>query len=254
MVSQDPPPVRARIGLIIPSSNRLSEPQFRRYTPPAVETHVTRLRMTGPHHAPLADLLPRIEEAAQALRDADCDIVVFHCTASSMEAGLEAERRVVDLIQQATGRPACTTATAILAAFQALGARKVVLMTPYSQEANAHEIAFLGEAGLEVVRDRALALGGSDAYVSALPALWLRTAEEERDPRAEAYFLSCTNIHSLEIIQELEARLGRPVVASNQATLWYCLRALGLADRVPGLGQLFEHGLVPTPILEPSAT
>lgn len=251
---ENPPPVRARLGLIIPSSNRLTEPQFRRFAPPGVETHVTRLRLTGPHRVPLGDLYPRIVEAAQALADARCDIVVFHCTASAMEAGLEAERRVVDLIQDATGRQACTTATAVLAAFQALGARRLVLVSPYTQETNQHELAFLAEADLEVLRDRALALGGSDAYIAAPPALWLRVTEEERDPRAEAYFLSCTNIHSLEVVPELEARLDRPVVASNQATLWYCLRALGLPDHVPGLGQLFEHSLPPTPTLQPSAT
>ena len=42
------------IGLIIPSSNRLTEPQFHRYAPPGVGIHVTRLRMTGKWHKPLA--------------------------------------------------------------------------------------------------------------------------------------------------------------------------------------------------------
>ena len=58
------PPLRARVGLIIPSSNRLSEPQFQRYAPSGVQLHVTRLRMTGPHKAPLDELLPRIADAA----------------------------------------------------------------------------------------------------------------------------------------------------------------------------------------------
>jgi maleate isomerase len=84
--------VRARIGLIIPSSNRLTEPQMRRYAPPGVEIHVTRLRMTGATHVPLDQLMPRIVEATLALADARCDVIVFHCTASSMEAGLEGER------------------------------------------------------------------------------------------------------------------------------------------------------------------
>src|SRR5262245_8516690 len=112
-------PVRARIGLIIPSSNRLTEPQFHRYAPAGVEPHVTRLRMTGEHHAPLPELLPRIAEAAGTLADAKCDVIVFHCTGSSMEAGLAAEREVIATIEHATGRRATTTASAILAAFGA---------------------------------------------------------------------------------------------------------------------------------------
>src|SRR5919197_4942029 len=88
------PPVRARIGLIVPSSNRITEPQMRQYAPAGVEVHVTRLRMTGASHVPLADLMPRIIDATAALDDARCDVIVFHCTASSMEAGLSGERRV----------------------------------------------------------------------------------------------------------------------------------------------------------------
>src|SRR5579864_912941 len=94
--------VRARIGLIIPSSNRLTEPQMRRYAPPGVEVHVTRLRMTGASHVPLAELVPRIVEATLSLDDARCDPIVFHCTASSMEAGLEGDRRVLEAMRSAS--------------------------------------------------------------------------------------------------------------------------------------------------------
>lgn len=79
---------QARIGLIIPSSNRLTEPQFHRYAPPGVGIHATRLRMTGKWHRPLKHLKEAIAEAAAALSDVRPDIIVFHCTASSMEDGL----------------------------------------------------------------------------------------------------------------------------------------------------------------------
>src|SRR5712691_8254443 len=115
-----PPEVRTRIGLIIPSSNRLTEPQMRRYAPRDVKIHVTRLRMTGPSHVPLAQLMPRIVEATLALADARCDVIVFHCTASSMEAGLAGERHVLDAMRGATPSHVTTTGSAILAALQSL--------------------------------------------------------------------------------------------------------------------------------------
>src|ERR671934_1231534 len=93
------PPVRARIGLIVPSSNRITEPQMRRYAPAGVEVHVTRLRMTGASHVPLADLVPHVVEAVRALDDARCGVVVFHCTASSMEAGVGGGRRGADPVR-----------------------------------------------------------------------------------------------------------------------------------------------------------
>lgn len=229
--------VAARIGLIIPSSNVLSEPQFRRYAPAGVQVHVTRLRMTGRQHVPVADLMPRIEEASLALADAGCDVIVFHCTASSTEGGVDGDRRVVEKIREATGKLATTTASALTAAFQALGVHRLILVTPYVQATNDHEIAYLKEAGLLVLRDRALALGGG-TYPSTPSSTWIRATEQMADERADAYLLSCTNIQVPEVVDTLEQRLGRPVVASNLATLWHCLRLLGRDDALHGLGRL----------------
>lgn len=240
-MSDDGRTPRARIGLIIPSSNRLTEPQFHQYCPSGVVPHVTRLRITQPPRRLPLEMLDEIREAATLLAHAKCDITVFHCTGSSMEAGLDAERQVVDAIAQTTGRQATSTASALLEAFRALGARRLVLVSPY--RGNDHEIDFLREAGLEVLHDRALALDGSDGLCSAPAELFLQATLEEADPDADAYFISCTNIRSPEVVAELEARLGRPVVTSNQATLWYCLRACGVSDVVPGLGTLFTLGL-----------
>jgi maleate isomerase len=237
------PPVRARVGLIVPSSNRLSEPQFQRFLPAGVQLHVTRLRMTGQHSVPLDELMGRIEEAALTLADAKCDVIVFHCTGSAMADGLAAERRVIDAIGRVTERRATTTASAILEAFRALGARKLVMVSPYVQATNDDEIDFLRQAGLTVLRDRAADVGGSDMYVATPPSFWLEATRELAHPEADAYFLSCTNIHSLDVIEDLERELDRPVVTSNQATLWYCLRLLGLPDAVPGLGWLMRLGL-----------
>jgi maleate cis-trans isomerase len=120
-----------RIGLIIPSSNRLTEPQFYQYAPPAVGIHVTRLRMTGKWHRPLGELKPAIAEAAAALSDVKPGIVVFHCTASSMEEGLAGEAGVIETISRASGCPTITTGQAIAEALKYLGIKKLVLISPY---------------------------------------------------------------------------------------------------------------------------
>ena len=75
----------ARVGLIIPSSNRMVEDEMNHAFPPGVRAHVTRLRMTGDNRMPLDQLLPRVEEAARTLVDARCEVVAFHCTANSMD-------------------------------------------------------------------------------------------------------------------------------------------------------------------------
>lgn len=242
-MSDAPPAVKARIGLIIPSSNRLTEPHMHRYAPPGVEIHVTRLRMTGAHHVPLAELLPRVIEAALALADARCDVIVFHCTASSMEAGLAGERQVLDAMRRATPGHVLTTASATLAAMRALDVSRVVLISPYVDATHQHEVEFLTEAGLTIVGGRALGLAGGDEYLSVSPADWLRIGQEEMRPDADSVFLSCTNIHSPQVIEPLERLIDRPVIASNQAVLWHALHLCNLDSQVPTLGRLFQCDL-----------
>lgn len=236
----DIPVVRARVGLIVPSSNRLTEPHMRSYAPPGVEAYVTRLRMTGAHHVPLAELLPRIVEATAALADAQCDVIVFHCTASSMEAGLDGEALVLQAMRSVTQASVATTASACLAALRALELRRIALFSPYVAATHQHEVEFLEQAGIEVMGGRYLGLRGGDEYINVAPGEWLRMGVQETPDTADGVFLSCTNIHSLPVIDALEQRLQKPVVTSNQAVLWYALRQAGLAENVAGLGRLFR--------------
>lgn len=229
---------QGRIGLIIPSSNRLTEPQFHAYAPRDVGVHVTRLRMTGEWHRPLAELRGAVEEAAGALSDTKPDVIVFHCTASSMEDGLAGEERVVEWIRGAGGRPAMTTGQAVTEALTALAVRKLVLISPYVEATNRLELRYMREAGFEVVHELGLGLPGSDAYVEVTPDRWLEIACDNRRPEADGYFLSCTNTRMIEVIEAAEQRLARPVVSSNQAALWACLRRMGRSASFPGLGRL----------------
>jgi len=228
-----------RIGLIIPSGNRLTEPQFHRYAPENVGVYVTRLRMTGRWRKPLSDLKKDLSQAAAALSDTKPGLIVFHCTANSMENGLRGEAELVETIQQASGCPTITTAQAIREAFNQLQLQSLVLISPYVEETNAHEIRYLSEAGFTVLHDVGLALE-SDLYGSVTPEEWIRIAKENMRPEADGCFLSCTNTRMIEAVTELEKRLGKPVVNSNQATLWAALRRLDVSPAPHKLGRLFS--------------
>jgi len=228
----------SRIGLIVPSSNRLSEPQFHRYLPAGVDVHVTRLRMTGKWRRPLAELGDSIVQAACMLADVKPQLIVFHCTSSSMEDGLAGEARIVDLIREATGCPAITTARAITEALQRLAVKKLVLISPYDDRTHQHEVAYVREAGFELVHDIGLQEPDTDAVVSS--ERWIQSVSQHRRADADGYLLSCTNTTVIEVIEECERFLGRPVVTSNQATLWACLQRLGIAGPVTGLGRLLS--------------
>jgi maleate isomerase len=230
----------ARIGLIIPSSNRMVEQEMVRHTPPGVTAHVARLRMTGAHNVPLDCLTPRVEETAATLIDARCDVVAFHCTANSMSEGLGGEAKLLGALRQAGAALATTTATAIRRAFDALGARRIVLLTPYSARTTEEEAEFLHAAGYDVIFARGFALKGSDEYCSTPPQFWRDRALEAARPDADAYLLSCANISVFPIIDEIEQKLDRPVVTSNQVVIWDALSLTGIGDRRNCPGRLFD--------------
>ena len=229
-----------RIGLIIPSSNRMVEQEMVRHVPPGVTAHVARLRMTGAHRVGIDALLPRVEEAAATLVDARCDVVAFHCTANSTAEGTKGDETLVTALRHAGAPRATTPASAICAAFVALSARRIVLITPYSQETTDHEAEFLRHAGYDVLTARGFALKGSDEYCATPPQFWRDRAFEAARPDAECYLLSCANISTFPVIAEIEQRVGRPVVSSNQAVIFDALRLLGVNDRRNCPGRVFE--------------
>ncbi len=235
---------RARVGLIIPSSNRLSEPQFRTYMPVDVGIHTTRLQMTGPHTKPLDVLAREVERAASGLADAKCDVIVFHCTGNSMEHGPEGEKSLLEAIRSQSNAAAITTAQAVLAALEASSISRLVLVSPYEQAINDHEIEYLEHFGIETLHNVALDVPVSDGFLSVPPSRWIDVVKDNVRPEADGYFLSCTNTTQIDVIERLEQFLGKPVINSNQATIWACLKYLqgkfGDFATVRGLGSLMN--------------
>jgi maleate isomerase len=213
----------ARIGLIIPSVNRLSEAQFMRFAPAGLGIHVTRARIAGKWRKPVSELAPIIAAAAGALSDASPDLIVYHCTDSSMREGLDGERRILDIVRQQTGIEAVSTSAMVVEALDALAVKKLVIVSPYQD--NDVITAYLQSCGFTVVHDVALRLPGHES-AAAPPQRWVDSTLGNARDEADGYFLSCTNTTQIEAIEDLEAALGKPVVSSSQAVLWGAVKRL----------------------------
>ena len=129
-----------RIGLIIPSSNRMVEQEMVRALAGGATAHVARLRMTGAFERPIDELLPAVVDAARTLDDARCDAIAFHCTANSTSEGSAGEERLLAALRGAVRGAVTTTATAIREALAMFSAKRIVLVTPYSKDVTDHEL------------------------------------------------------------------------------------------------------------------
>ncbi len=234
---------RARIGLIIPSVNRMTEPQFNRFAPPDLGIHVARGRVAGEPARTVAELTDEIAHAADTLADAKPDLIVFHCTHTSMKEGVDGESRIIDLIQSRTGVEALSTSSLVNDALRALKIKAVSVLSPY--RTNADIIAYLTAAGFTVVNDVALNCSTPAEFEAVEPQAWYELGLKNDAPEVDGIFLSCTNTRQIEAIAAIEQTLQKPVVNSNQAVLWGCLtrlkRVFGDKWSIPGLGRLLEH-------------
>jgi maleate isomerase len=229
-----------RIGLLLPSVNQAAEPQLRAMLPADIAIAVTRLKLVDSAEASLLGMARDVEPAAGLLADAGVDIVVFHCTAVSTYS-TELEASILARIQSATGLPCVATSQALVAALQALSARRVVLISPYTAAVNEREAAYFAEHGFEILGNAGLDCRTGREMMAITPRAWHAFATRHAQARVDAYVLSCTTVRTAETIEALERSLGRPVVTSNTAVAWYCMRKLGVLAGVAGYGRLLAR-------------
>ena len=229
---------RARIGLIAPLDDQV-EYAFNKYAPDGVSFDSTRLSFPGPTPEGLIYLSDQLEESAKMYKNKPHDVVIFGCTSGSCIKGYGFDKECIERIERACGWPGLTTSTAVLEAFQALGAKKTVVMTPYPDDTNEAEKKFLEDNGIEVISITGIGFNKHNGVSNANKEFLYRNAKKLDMADADVFFLSCMGLATMELVEILEEDLGIPVITSHQATLWSALRHCRVNDKIPGLGKLF---------------
>jgi maleate isomerase len=225
---------KARIGQLYPSAGLCDyEPQA--MAPEGVQFLTTRLTFRRARLEDDASLANDIEAHARLLADARVNLIALNCTAASMVSGPESINR---RIQAATGIRSTTTIEAVLSALAAAGLRRFALMTPYVDEVVAAEIRFFHAHQLSVTAHAGLPCEDPVAQGSIPPQRWIELASSLRDADGDGLLISCAGIQIGPVLGRIEQEFGKPVIASNQALVWHCLRLLGLPDRTAGFGAL----------------
>jgi maleate isomerase len=184
---------------------------------------------------------PRIATATDViLPGARLDVVAYGCTSASMAIG---EEKVFEKIRSVRPESKCTTPiTAAFAAFRALGAKRIGVLTPYRADVNRIVADYIRARGFDVP------VFGSfneenDATVARIAPQSVKAGVMAIKDKAkiDAVFVSCTSVRLAEAAREIEAEIGIPITSSNHAMAWHALRLAGVDDRLPQWGSLFSH-------------
>ncbi|KFX71031.1 Asp/Glu racemase [Pseudomonas taeanensis MS-3] len=228
-----------RIGLVQLASDFTLENEWRQLLGERVELYSTRTPCS-PTVTPegLRNMAQSLTQSSALLVPGlPLDVLAFGCTSGSMLIG---EQEVSRLINRAhPGVPVTNPWSAVKAAMRGLGARRIAVLTPYIGEVNYPIYQGLRQAGLEIAAFGTFGVL-EDAEIPRIPAEAIRQAAEQLllGTRADALFLSCTNLRTLELLDDLERQLGLPVISSNQALFWHALQLAGCVHRPQGFGAL----------------
>jgi maleate isomerase len=234
---------RARIGLLVVGSDVTCESEMHKFAPPGVAFVTSRMKFLGKVTPETVERLAEdVERATELLIPAKVNVIAFCCTSGSFIKGAGWDKEIIDNIESKyAGISATTTSTAVVAALRCLKIKNVAVATPYVDDVNKHLKKFLTDEGFNVINIKGLGIL-EDAEVNNLPPeIAYKLAKEVDTTNAEGIFISCTSLRTLNVIDLIERDLSKPVVTSNQATLWHSLRKAKINDIINGCGELLTQ-------------
>jgi len=232
-----------RIGLLALATDFNSETDLRRILPDGVDLFTNRVLNANPLTIEnLRAMSGDITRAAGGiLPGLGVDVMIYGCTSGTAAIGEAELQRLIGSAQP--GVPCTNPIAAASAALRAFKAEKISILTPYSDEINASIAESIQAQGFQILNIDGFGLE-DDIEMTGLPlAALTEAALQVCDASADALFISCTAIRAASIVDTLEQKLGKPVITSNQALVWHCLRLMKNFSPVKGFGRLFELSL-----------
>jgi maleate isomerase len=240
---------RARMGLIVPSTNVVAETDFWRMAPPGVTFHTGRLYVGEPDLSSDQAFLAFLDQIRavmdQTVRDVvtcEPDYMVMGMSSETFWGGAEGNDAFTEHLEEVSGMKVMTGATACKQALEVLGVSKIGVITPYQPVGDEQVVRYFDDIGTEIVRLHSFRCENATAPARVTEKQYREAIAELDGPDVEAIVQVGTNLSIVGISDEVQEQLGKPVVAINAAILWAALRDYGIADRYPGFGVLLrEH-------------
>ncbi len=234
---------RASVGLIVLATDYTVEHEWRQLFAQVEGVALYQSRIFNENNVTLETLramAPRITDCVNVITpDTAVDVIAYGCTSASMAIG---EEKVFEYIQAAKPDAKCTTPiTAAFAAFDALKAKRIAVLTPYTAEVNKIVSDYFAARGYQVPVFGSFN-EGQDTVVARITPVSIEKSVREivKHAQVDAVFVSCTSIRLMEACADLEKSLGIPLTSSNHAMAWHALRLAGIDDSLGQFGSLYD--------------
>jgi maleate isomerase len=239
------------VGVLTPHAAVGPESELPEMAPGQVVTHVTRIAVAGanastPGTPPTSPSGLRaltepsaLDRAAAALARRSVDVIGYASTSTGYAIGSDAEATMVERLSQRWSLPVVSSSLSAGAALKALDVRRVALVHPpwFDRELNDLGTAYFRSQRFDVVSSESADLVNDPRRIE--PGAVVDWISRHLSDDAEAVFIGGTGFRAAGAIAELEERIGRPVLESNQVLLWSILAGVATSIRVGGYGRLF---------------
>ena len=233
--------LKPRIGLIALSTDFTIEQDFRRICHNQnVDIYVNRIPFNNPlnydNYLKMTDHLTDI--ANNILPGEKIDSIAYGCTSGSVAIG---NKKITYEIQKS--KPGVYVTTPISAAIKALTnlkLNKIVVLTPYPKKVNQSIFDYFTKSNIEIASFHSFNLEYDSDIASVDPQYLIETIEKIDQKNTDAIFVSCTALRAVEVLDQIEKKLSKYVISSNQAIIWDCLRSVNINSNIEGYGKLFK--------------
>ncbi|TGU45693.1 arylmalonate decarboxylase [bacterium M00.F.Ca.ET.152.01.1.1] len=232
---------KAKLGFVLLAMEQTIEEDMFKLAPDGVGVHFQRAQMANKVDIEtLFAMAPGIGDAAALIvPEVQLDVICYGCTSGSVVIG--EDKVFAELTRGAPGAKPTSIISGVMRALKAVNARKITVATPYVDPVNEIERVYMEERGFEILNIQGLNIENDEDMVRVTADYIYEFAKQVDRADSDAVFISCSALRSVDIIEALEAESGKPVITSNQAMMWDCLRLAGVNDRSDNYGRLFKE-------------
>jgi maleate isomerase len=239
---------RKKIGIVVPSTNTVVQPECEELRPRGVTNHLARISIVERSLATEQAFMEHVEAmragigaAIDQVMTCQPDHLIMGVALEAFWGGVAAADKLQAELSARAGVGVSMGSTATTAALDAFGAKRIAILTPHQPRGDEMVRAYFAEAGYDVVRLIGLKCPSPTMIAHTTTDQLIRSLRELDGPDIDAIVQVGTNLPNLETAASAERWLDKPVLSINAVTYWDTLRRLGIEDRIYGYGRILEE-------------